>query len=163
MRSIYRQQLFRSLTARQGSSDQVKILKYQIAQTTTRVVGVAYRLFLPFSINRVLIYIYMSVTKTSNEDEDTYLLFFIIQNLFKINSKNTKLTLFPYFHIINYYLLWYSLQMCFHLHQENNFQNFKSYLLTKIYRMQNIEYIKYIECRITYFKCFKYPGHKNTS
>ena len=65
MRSICGQQLLRSLRAHQRSSDQMKILKDQSAQTTTRVVGVAYRLWLPLSINRVLnltyihIYIYI--------------------------------------------------------------------------------------------------------
>ena len=33
---------------------QIKILKDQSAHTTTRAVGVAYHLWLPFSINRVL-------------------------------------------------------------------------------------------------------------
>ena len=41
MRSICGKQLFRSLRAHQRSSDQMKILKDQSAQTTTRVVGVA--------------------------------------------------------------------------------------------------------------------------
>ena len=63
IRSICIQQLFRSLRAHQYSSDQKKILKDQIAQTTARVVSVAYHLWLPFLINRVLsltkyIYIY---------------------------------------------------------------------------------------------------------
>ena len=52
--SICGQQLFRSLRAHQCSSDQMKILKDQSAQTTTRAVGIAYRLWLPFSINGVL-------------------------------------------------------------------------------------------------------------
>ena len=47
IRSICRQQLFRSLTAHQYSSDQMKILKDQSAQTTARVLSVAYRLWLP--------------------------------------------------------------------------------------------------------------------
>ena len=55
IRSICGQQLFRSVRAHQPSSDQMKILKDQCAQTTTRAVGIAYRLWLPFSINRVLI------------------------------------------------------------------------------------------------------------
>ena len=42
MRSICRQLLFHSLRAHQRSSDQMKILKDQSAQTTTRVVGIAY-------------------------------------------------------------------------------------------------------------------------
>ena len=46
--------LLRSLRAHQYSSDQKKILKDQSAQTTARVVSVAYRLWLPFLINRVL-------------------------------------------------------------------------------------------------------------
>ena len=55
MRSICGQQLFRTLRAHQRSSDQMKIFKGQSAQTTTtRVVGVAYCLWLPFSVNRVL-------------------------------------------------------------------------------------------------------------
>ena len=54
MPSICRQQQFRSLRDHQYSSDQKKILKDQIAQTTARVVSVAYRLWLLFSINRVL-------------------------------------------------------------------------------------------------------------
>ena len=67
-------QLFRSLRAHQRSSDQMKILKDQSAQTATRVGAVVYRLWLPFSINRVLnltklrsvicmsvIYIYISI------------------------------------------------------------------------------------------------------
>ena len=54
IRSICGQQLFRSLRAHQRSSDQMKILKDQSAQTTARAVGIAYRLWLPFSINRVL-------------------------------------------------------------------------------------------------------------
>ena len=36
------------------SSDQIKILKDQCAQTTARVVSVAYRLRLPFLINKAL-------------------------------------------------------------------------------------------------------------
>ena len=52
--SICGQQLFRSLRAHQRSSDQMKISKEQSAQTTARAVGIAYRLWLPFSINRVL-------------------------------------------------------------------------------------------------------------
>ena len=47
-------QLFRSLRAHQYSSDQKEILKDKSAQTTARVVSVAYRLWLPFLINRVL-------------------------------------------------------------------------------------------------------------
>ena len=39
--SIYGQQLFRSLRAHQRSSDQMKILKDQSAQTATRAVGIA--------------------------------------------------------------------------------------------------------------------------
>ena len=55
IRSICRQQLFHSLRAHQYSSDQMKILKDQSAQTTARVVvSVAYCLWLPFLINRVL-------------------------------------------------------------------------------------------------------------
>ena len=43
------------LGAHQGScSDQMKILKAQSAKTTTRAVGIAYPLWLSFSINRVL-------------------------------------------------------------------------------------------------------------
>ena len=53
IRSICRQQLFRSLRAHQYSSDQNKILKGQSAQTSARVVRVALRLWLPFKINRV--------------------------------------------------------------------------------------------------------------
>ena len=45
---------FFSFRAHQHSSDQIKILKDQSAQTTARVVSVAYHLWLPFSINRVL-------------------------------------------------------------------------------------------------------------
>ena len=67
MRSICGQQLFRSLRAHQRSSDQLKILKDQTAQTTIRAVGAGYRLWLPFSINRVLnltklrsVYIYIN-------------------------------------------------------------------------------------------------------
>ena len=48
------QQLFRSLRAHQHSSDQMKILKDQSAGTTARVMSVAYPLWLPFLINRVL-------------------------------------------------------------------------------------------------------------
>ena len=44
IRSICRQQLFPSLRAHQYSSDQMKILKDQSAQTTARVVSVVYRL-----------------------------------------------------------------------------------------------------------------------
>ena len=54
IRSICRQQLFPSLRAHQCSSDQKKILKDESAQTTARVVSVAYRLWLSFLINRVL-------------------------------------------------------------------------------------------------------------
>ena len=54
VRSICRQQPFRSLRAHQYSSDQMKILKDQSAQTTARVVSIAYRLWLPFLINRVI-------------------------------------------------------------------------------------------------------------
>ena len=49
--SICGQQLFRSLRAHQRSSDQMKILKDQSAQITARAVGIAYRLWLPFSMN----------------------------------------------------------------------------------------------------------------
>ena len=41
IRSIRRQQLFRSLRAHKRGSDQIKILKDQSAHTTTRAVGVA--------------------------------------------------------------------------------------------------------------------------
>ena len=51
---IYRQQLFRSLWAHQYSSDQKKILKDQRAQTTARVVSVAYRYY-------IYIYIYIYI------------------------------------------------------------------------------------------------------
>ena len=51
VRSICGQQLFRSLRDHQH---QMKILKDQSAQTTARAVGIAYRFWLPFSINRVL-------------------------------------------------------------------------------------------------------------
>ena len=54
IQSICAQQPFRSLRAHQHSSDQIKILKDQSAQTTARIVSVAYRLWLPFLINRVL-------------------------------------------------------------------------------------------------------------
>ena len=43
IRSICGQQLLRSLRAHQRSSDQMKILKDQSAQTTTRAVGIANR------------------------------------------------------------------------------------------------------------------------
>ena len=52
--SICGQQLFRSLRAHQRSLDQMKILKDQSAQTTSTAVGIAYHLWLPFSINRML-------------------------------------------------------------------------------------------------------------
>ena len=42
MTSICGQQMFLFLGAHQRSSDQIKILKDQSAQNTTRVVGVAY-------------------------------------------------------------------------------------------------------------------------
>ena len=45
--SIYRQQLLRSLRGQQYSSDQKKVLKDQSAQTTARVVSIAYCLQLP--------------------------------------------------------------------------------------------------------------------
>ena len=54
IRSTCRQQLFGSLRAHQYSSDQMKILKDQSAQTTPRVVSVANPLLLPFLINRVV-------------------------------------------------------------------------------------------------------------
>ena len=54
IRSIFRQQLFRSWRAHQYSSHQKKIFKDKSAQTTSRVVNVVYRLWLPFVINRVL-------------------------------------------------------------------------------------------------------------
>ena len=54
IRSICEQRLLRFLRIHQRSSDQMKILKDQSAQTTTRAVGIAYRLWLPFSINRML-------------------------------------------------------------------------------------------------------------
>ena len=53
MGSICRQQLFRSLRAHQRSSNQMKILKDQSAQATTRTVGIAYRLWLPFKIDSI--------------------------------------------------------------------------------------------------------------
>ena len=52
--SICRQQIFCCLRAHQYSSDQMKVLKDQSAQTTARVVSVTYRLWLAFLINRVL-------------------------------------------------------------------------------------------------------------
>ena len=61
-RSICRQQLFRCLRAHQYSSDQMKILKDQSAQTTARVVSVAYCLWLPFLyIYNIYIYIYIYI------------------------------------------------------------------------------------------------------
>ena len=54
IRSICGQQPFRSLRAHQHSSDQMKILKDQSDQTTARAVSIAFRLWLPFLINRVL-------------------------------------------------------------------------------------------------------------
>ena len=54
IRSICRQQPFRSLRAHQYSSDQMKILKDQSAQTTARVVSVAYRFYIMSSINALL-------------------------------------------------------------------------------------------------------------
>ena len=54
MGSICGQQLFRSLRAHQRSLDQIRILKERSAQTAARAVGIAYRLWLPFSINSVL-------------------------------------------------------------------------------------------------------------
>ena len=54
MRSICGRQLFPSLRAHQRCLDSMKILKEQSAQTTTRAVGMAYRLRLPFSFNRML-------------------------------------------------------------------------------------------------------------
>ena len=54
MRSICRQQLFRSLRVHQYSSDQKKILKNQSAQATARVASLAYRLYI-----YIYIYIYM--------------------------------------------------------------------------------------------------------
>ena len=54
IRSVCRQQLFRSLKAHQYSSDQKKILRDQSTQTNARVVSISYRLCLPFSINREL-------------------------------------------------------------------------------------------------------------
>ena len=44
MRSICGQQLFHSLRAHQRSPDQMKIWKDQSVQTTTRTVGIAYRI-----------------------------------------------------------------------------------------------------------------------
>ena len=54
IRSICGQQLIRSLISYQRSSDQMKILKDQSGQSTGRAVEVAYGLWLPFSINRVI-------------------------------------------------------------------------------------------------------------
>ena len=54
IRSICRQQLLHSMRAHQYSSDQMKILKDQSAQTNARVLSVAYCLWLPFLINTVL-------------------------------------------------------------------------------------------------------------
>ena len=42
-------------------SDQIKILKAQSAQTTTTAMSIAYRLWVSFSINRVLKYIYIYI------------------------------------------------------------------------------------------------------
>ena len=61
MRSICGQQLFRFLRVHQRSSDQMKILKDQSVQNTTRVVGVAYRLSLPFSIIYIYTYTYIYI------------------------------------------------------------------------------------------------------
>ena len=47
-------ELFHSLRDYHRSSDQIKILKDQGAQTTTTAVSIAYRLWLPFPVNRVL-------------------------------------------------------------------------------------------------------------
>ena len=54
IRSICGQQPFHSLRAHQHSSDQMKILKEQSAQTTARVVSAVYRFWLPFLIGGVL-------------------------------------------------------------------------------------------------------------
>ena len=54
--SICRQQLFRSLTAHQYSSDQMKILKDQSAQTSARVMRVAYYIYI-YYIYKTIIYI----------------------------------------------------------------------------------------------------------
>ena len=54
VRSISRQQLFRSSRVHQCISDQVKILKDQRAETIARVVSVAYPFWLSFLINSVL-------------------------------------------------------------------------------------------------------------
>ena len=78
MRSICGQQLFRSLRVHQRSSDQMKTLKDQSAQTTNRVVGVAYRLWLPFSTNRVL-----NLTKLRSVIL-IYLLYIIIYYIYSI-------------------------------------------------------------------------------
>ena len=54
MTSICGRQLFCSLSAYRHSLDQMNILEDQSVQTTTRAMGIAYRLWLPISINIVL-------------------------------------------------------------------------------------------------------------
>ena len=59
--------VFCSLRVHQNTLAQKKILKQQKAQTTTRVVSVAYHLWLPFSINGVL-----NLTKLAGVIYDQY-------------------------------------------------------------------------------------------
>ena len=59
MTSISEQQLFRSLRTHQRSSDQLKILKDQSAQTTTREMEVVYRTISLFIYICIHIYIYI--------------------------------------------------------------------------------------------------------
>ena len=54
IRSICGKGLFHSLRALSRNSGQMKILKDPIAQTTTKPMGIAYCLWLPFAIRRVL-------------------------------------------------------------------------------------------------------------
>ena len=57
MRSIYGQQLFHSLRAHHHRSDQIKIMKDQSAQTTTRVV----RVVCVYIYIYIYIYIFMNI------------------------------------------------------------------------------------------------------
>ena len=93
--------MFRSLRAHQYSSNQKKILKGQSAQTTARVVSVAYRLWLPVLINRVL-----NLTKLRSVICDIYIYIYIYMYIIKSNIENGK-------NITTYLLL----SVSFHAHE----------------------------------------------
>ena len=87
IRSICKQQQFRSLRANQRSSDQIKILKDQSAHTTTRAVGVHTHththIYIYIYIYIIYIYIYMIVKQSTKILASIYLYFIILHLIIK--------------------------------------------------------------------------------